>query len=239
MTRRQGRATRKKPAPGAFMRLIRDSDRGRLAMTRRSTRIALAAAAVLACAPVATAAAASPGLAKPPAPIDPQSWVLPASMKWSDYRPIPGFNWAKDSNQPPKKLRAALVLGDFSDRRFLVSRPEGSDPIANPRGVGGVGQGKVGDFYKDLLNTPQALNHGHTINEYWLGDSYGVLGIDMDAFGPYRMDRPEYQYGLNEFGQSSACPSGETCADPFDAELPDFDAELMQKSVGDLTAAQL
>ena len=60
---------------------------------------------------------------------------------------------------------------------------------------------QVGRFYTDLLNKPQPLNHDHTINEYWLEDSYGLLGIDMEPFGPYRMDRPEYQYGLAEYGQ--------------------------------------
>ena len=153
-------------------------------------------------------------------------------MTWSDYRPIPGFNWGEDQHQPPRKLRAALILGDYPDREFLVTKPRGADPMGNPIAAGGIAQDKVGDFYKDLLNTPQALNNHHTINEYWLEDSYGLVGIDMDAFGPYRMDRPEYQYGLAEFGQESACPSGETCDG-------DFDTELLAKSTGDVTAATL
>src|SRR4051794_10735150 len=128
-----------------------------MARALRSTLISLA---VLACVP-AGAAADLPGLAKTPAPSDPQSWVLPADMTWSDYRPIPGFDWADPKNQPPKKLRAALILGDYSDRSFLVNQPEGSDPIANPRGIGGVPTPHVGEFYKNLLNSPQALNHYH------------------------------------------------------------------------------
>ena len=133
----------------------------------------------------------------------------------------------RPTRQPPKKLRAALILGDYPDREFLVTRPKGSDPIGNPIGAGGVPRDKVGEFYEDLLNTPQALNHGHTINEYWLENSYGLVGIDMDAFGPYRMDRPEYEYGLAEFGQESACPTGETCDG-------DFDTELLAKSAADV-----
>ena len=101
-------------------------------------------------------AAAAQGLAQAPGPVDPQSWVLPADMTWDDYRPIPGFNWADDQRQPPKKLRAALILGDFPDREFLVTRPKGSDAVGNPIDAGGVARGKVGEFYKDLLNTPQA-----------------------------------------------------------------------------------
>ena len=201
-----------------------------LSMTTRAKTILLSLSAALACTPATPASAA--GLASPPRPVDPQSWVLPEDMTWSDYRPIPGFNWAEDSRQPPKKLRAALVLGDYSDRQFLVTRPEGSDPIRNPTGLGRIPSDKVGDYYRDLLNKPQALNHFHTINEYWLEDSYGLVGIDMDAFGPYRMDRPEYQYGLAEFGEESACPSKETCDG-------DFDTELAQKSAADVSTAQV
>jgi M6 family metalloprotease-like protein len=200
-------------------------------MATRS-RLALAAAAVaVACTPAADAAAAKPtGLKRPPLPIDPQSWVLPENMTWSDYRPIPGFDWV-DENQPPKKLRAALILADFPDREFIATRRRRSDPMGNPVRAGGVPRDEVGEFYKDLLNTPQALNHGRTINEYWLEDSYGLVGIDMEPFGPYRMDRPEYQYGLAEHGQEEACPTGETCDG-------DFDTELLQKSTLDVTAAQ-
>src|SRR3954470_16633815 len=195
-------------------------------MPRRKT--ILTSLLALACVPAPAHAA---GLARPPAPVDPQSWALPADMSWKDYRPIPGFDWADDKNAPPKKLRAALILGDFSDRRFLVTQPPGSDVIGNPIGAGGVPAAKAGDFYKDLLNTPQPLNHHHTINEYWLEDSYGLVGIDMDAFGPYGLDRPEYQYGLNEFGEESACPKDEACDG-------DFDSELLAKSAPDVETAQ-
>jgi len=134
-------------------------------VTVRPRRLPLACLATLACLPGSAFAAKSPpGLAKPPAPADPQSWVLPQQMTWSDYKPLPGFNWADDKNAPPKKLRAALILGDYSDRKFLVTQPEASDVIGNPIGAGGVPPAKVGDFYKDLLNTPQPLNHHHTIN---------------------------------------------------------------------------
>jgi M6 family metalloprotease-like protein len=196
-------------------------------------RVALTTLAALACMQAPAALAADPpGLAKAPAPVDPQSWVLPEHMTWKDYRPIPGFDWNSGEHQPPKKLRAALIVADYPDRRFLVTRPRGSDPVGNPVGAGGIPRAKVGQFYEDLLNLPQALNHGHTINEYWLEDSYGLVGIDMDPFGPYRMDRPEYVYGLNEFDQQDACPSGQTCDG-------DFDTELLAKSTADVTAAQV
>src|SRR3954454_670041 len=107
-----------------------------------SARLLVSALAALAL-PTASAAAEPAGLAKPPAPLDPQSWVLPEHMAWSDYRPIPGFNWAHDDNQPPKKLRAALVLGDFPDRESLVSRPGGSGPVGTPRAGGSLAKAKA------------------------------------------------------------------------------------------------
>lgn len=197
-----------------------------------TTRRALALVPFLALALAPVAAAAPTGLARPPKPADPQTWVLPEDMTWADYKPIPGYNWGDGTHTPPKELRAALILGDHSDRPFLVTQRQGSDPVGNPLGTGGVRRERAGEFYKRLLNVPQVLNHRHTINEYWLEDSYGKIGIDMDAFGPYRMSRPEYQYGLAEYGQEAACPNGETCDG-------DFDTELLTSSAVDVETAQV
>jgi M6 family metalloprotease-like protein len=180
----------------------------------------------------AMAGKSKPGLADFPAPVDPQTWALPQDMTWDDYNPIPGYNWADGTKDPPKKLRAALIVADYPDRKFLISDPAGSDPVGNPQGTGSVPQDQIGRFYTDLLNKPQPLNHNHTINEYWLEDSYGQLGIDMEPFGPYTMSRPEYQYGLAEWGQEEACPTGETCDG-------DFDTELLATSAADVETAQV
>jgi len=198
----------------------------------RALRSAPAVATFLALAALPVSAADAAGLTKVPAPIDPRSWVLPEDMTWEDYKPIPGFDWSSPDRQPLKKLRAALILADYPDRDFLVTRPQGSDVAGNPIGLGGIPRERTGEFYRDLLNTPNRLNRGHTINEYWLENSYGLVGIDMDSFGPYRMDRPEHQYGLAEYGQESACPAGETCDG-------DFDTELLAKSAVDVEAAQV
>jgi M6 family metalloprotease-like protein len=191
-------------------------------------RTLLATIAVLAL-PAAAGAQDPPGLADFPAPVDPRSWVLPEDMTWDDYRPVPGFDWEDPARQPLRKLRAALIVADYPDRPFLATAPNGSDPMGNPVQAGGVAREDVGQFYADLFNKPQPLNHGHTLNEYWLENSYGLIGIDMVPLGPYKMDRDEYEYGLNEHGQQSACPSGKTCDG-------DFDTELLQKSLTDLTA---
>ena len=177
-----------------------------------------------------------PGLASPPAPIDPQSWVLPEHMTWDDYKPIPGFDWNDPALQPAKKFRAALILGDFQDRTFVVEDPPGTDPAGNPQVIGNIPRAEVGQFYKEFLITkPQALNNFHTVNEYWLENSYGLLGIDADAFGPYRMDQKEHEYGLgggDAGGGGGSCPAGDTCG-------VNFDNELLTKSAADVTAGQV
>jgi M6 family metalloprotease-like protein len=61
--------------------------------------------------------------------------------------------------------------------------------------------------------------------------SRGQIGIGkIDAFGPYRMPKRLFQYGLNEWGQKSAVPSG------FEADSrlePDADA-LWKAEAGDI-----
>lgn len=172
-----------------------------------------------------------------PAPADGESWVLPEWMTWADYRPIPGVNWNDDDRQPPKKLRSALILGDFTDRDFVATMPKGSDIFGlagkhNPT-IGSIPRDEVGDFYADLLmRAPNQLNHGHTVNEYWLEDSFGLIGVDATAFGPYRMSGKEHEYGLgggDAGGAGDACPTGDSCGQ-------DFDSELIQASLADVTA---
>jgi M6 family metalloprotease-like protein len=187
---------------------------------------------------VAAAASGQDGLESMPPPVDPESWVLPEWMTWDDYRPIPGVNWNDPARQPAKKLRSALILGDFADRDFIVTMPEGADifgldGVHNPIGIGGIPRDQVGDFYADfLIRKPQELNHFHTVNEYWLEDSYGLIGVDAEAFGPYRMSGKEHEYGLggsDAGGAANACPSGDTCG-------KNFDNELIQASLADVTA---
>lgn len=187
----------------------------------------------------AATAAAEDGLEQMPAPVDPQSWTLPEWMTWDDYRPIPGINWNDDSRQPPVKLRAALVLADFPDRPFVVSLPEGGDILGingqhNPIGAGAIPREQLGDFYADfLIRKPQALNNFHTVNEYWLEDSYGIIGVDATAFGPYLMSGKEHEYGVgggDAGGGDEACPSGDSCGKNLDTEM--IQAALADNAAG-------
>ena len=89
-----------------------------------------------------------------------------------------------------------------------MSLPEGSEIAGNPIGIGEIPREKLGEFWVDFLTKPQPLNNYRTINEYWRENSFGKWQIELDAYGPYRMDYNEFQYGLNEFGQRVNMPPG-------------------------------
>jgi len=144
-----------------------------------------------------------------PPPIDAQRVQDQQDMTWDDYRAIPGANWADPSLKPSeKKFRIALVAVDFPDQPFVITQPKKSDLFKNPQ-IDPVPRERVPQFYADFYNTPSALNHGQTINGYWMEQSRGKVGIGkIDTFGPYRMPKNLFQYGLNEFHQQSGAPSG-------------------------------
>ncbi|MEJ8766112.1 M6 family metalloprotease domain-containing protein [Oceanobacillus sp. HCA-5259] len=145
--------------------------------------------------------AAPSGLDSFPDPVDTNSWTLPEDMVWDDYKSVPGINWNEASGEPERLIKGALVLVDFADQDFVASLPEGSDLAGNPIGIGDIPREELGQFYEDFLNTPQPLNNYRTIDEYWKENSYGKWGVDLDAFGPYRVDGREFQYGLS-YGNS-------------------------------------
>ncbi len=109
------------------------------------------------------------------------------------------------------RCRVALIAIDFEDQPFVITQPKGSDPFGNPQ-VDPVPRADVAKFYADFWGVPGPLNHGHTIHEYWMEQSRGKIGIPkIDVFGPYRMPRKLFEYGLNEYNQASGCPTGYTC----------------------------
>jgi M6 family metalloprotease-like protein len=155
------------------------------------------------------------------APIDPQQWQDQQDMTWADYHPIPGVDWADPSLVPARKLRVALVAVDFPDQPFVITLPKKSDLFGNPQ-IDPIPRADVPQFYADFYNTPEPINHGHTINGYWMEQSRGKIGIPkINAYGPYRMPKNLFQYGLNEWNQRSGCPSGFTCDGTLE---PDADA---------------
>jgi M6 family metalloprotease-like protein len=174
-----------------------------------SLAVAVSAAVVLAATQNPTSTLA-PRAAFPPA-LDPQAWQDQDDMTWADYRPIPGASWGDRTRAPERALRVALVAIDFEDQPFVITQPKGSDPFGNPQ-IDPVPRERVAQFYADFWGVPGPLNHGHTIHEYWMEQSRGKIGIPkIDVFGPYRMPRKLFEYGLNEYNQQAGCPGGYTC----------------------------
>ncbi len=117
-------------------------------------------------------------------PLDPQKWQDQQDMTWTDYHPIPGLNWADPSLVPLRKLRVALVAVDFPDQPFVITLPRHSDLFGNPQ-IDPIPRADVPQFYADFFGKPQPLNHGQTINGYWMEQSRGNIGIPtIDAYGP-------------------------------------------------------
>ncbi|MFI6455453.1 M6 family metalloprotease domain-containing protein [Streptosporangium amethystogenes] len=147
-----------------------------------------------------------------PAPIDPQNWKNPDHMTWADYRKPPGTNWADPAVKGSKRtFRGALVLADYPNQPFVVTQPKGSTVFRNPSAEAhDVPRDQVAGFYRDFLNTPNDLNRGHTIHEYWMEDSQGRYGVELTAFGPYQMPGKSHEYAM-EFQGGTACPAGDAC----------------------------
>ncbi|WP_409235269.1 M6 family metalloprotease domain-containing protein [Streptomyces sp. PA5.6] len=186
---------------------------------RRAT-VLIAVLAAMATAAVGTARATPdetgpadrgrPALARP---IDPQNWRNPDDMTWSEYRSVPGTDWANPGIEPTDRtFKGALVLLDYPDEEFTVSKPAGSTVFGNPQTTAsGIPRERLPQFYEDFLNKPGALNRGHTINEYWMEDSGGRVGVDLKAFGVYRMPFKSFQYGIEPGMNPGACPTDSTC----------------------------
>ncbi|MEV4439729.1 M6 family metalloprotease domain-containing protein [Streptomyces sp. NPDC049577] len=153
-------------------------------------------------------------------PIDPQHWRNPDDMTWAEYRAVPGTDWANPDRKPTgRAFKGALVLLDYPDEEFSVSKPAGSGPFGNPQPeASGIPRDRLPAFYRDFLNKPGRLNHGHTINEYWMEDSGGRLGVDLTAFGVYRMPGKSYQYGIEPGMNPGACPVGDSCGKDIRAD---------------------
>jgi M6 family metalloprotease-like protein len=127
--------------------------------------------------------------------IDPQQVQDQDRMTWSDYRPIPGTDWANAERRGSRRqMRIALVAADFSDQPFVMTLRKGSDLFGNPR-VDPVRREEIPRYYADFYNRVLAVNRGHTIHEYWMEQSRGRIGASVTPFGPYRMPHRFFQYG--------------------------------------------
>ena len=147
-----------------------------------------------------------------PPPIDPQNWENPDHMTWADYQKPPNTNWADPSvGGSVRTFRGALILVDYPNQPFVVTQPQHSTVFRNPSAEAhDIPRENVAQFYGEFLNTPTALNRGHTIHEYWMESSGGRYGVDLTAFGPYLMPGKDHEYAM-EFQSGTGCPAGDQC----------------------------
>ncbi|KAL1607898.1 hypothetical protein SLS60_002836 [Paraconiothyrium brasiliense] len=173
--------------------------------------------------------------------IDEQKWVNPDNMTWADFKTPPGTSWGDPSRQGrDRNFNIAMVTVDYPDSPFVMTLEPESDIFGNPQPFAPkLTRDEVPEFYRDLLNTPNELNRGHTIHEYWMGDSFGKYGVNLTVFGPYRMPSNSYQYGVDDdpdggFNEG-ACPGGQgNCGTTVDLRTDALGA--WRREVGNETA---
>ncbi|PHH90899.1 hypothetical protein CDD83_2318 [Cordyceps sp. RAO-2017] len=166
--------------------------------------------------------------------IDRQDWVNPDNMTWADFKPAPGTTWNDASRKGSvRNFDIALITVDYRDKPFVVTRPPNSTIFGNPLPIAAnIARKNVPAFYRDLLNKPTRLNRGHTLHEYWMQDSAGLFGVDLTAYGVYRLPSLSYQYGVDSWKNPGACPPGPPC----DVDIRADALEMWRRDVGNETA---
>jgi M6 family metalloprotease-like protein len=192
--------------------------------TRGVRRVLALAILVLSAALAGSASATPPELADEPLlqPIDAQSWVDQGELTWADYRTVPDarpefYDGSADGSQ--NQYRTAIILIDYPDQPFLITQPPGTHPFGNPQpGWTPVAPEDVNQWMHDYYAVPNEFNGHKTLNSYWMEDSHGKIGVDVEVFGPYTMAAKSFEYGMAaDFNgavgsqANSSCPAGHTC----------------------------
>ncbi|WP_369369687.1 M6 family metalloprotease domain-containing protein [Promicromonospora sp. Populi] len=164
-----------------------------------------------------TTEATDPASGSPIAAPDPQDWKDQADMTWEDYTPVRPAEWnsAQDSQGSEVQYRTAVILVEFEDQPFLITQDPQSHPFGNPQsGFQPVAPGDVSQWFYDYYATPNEYNGGQTLHGYWMEDSHGKIGVDVEVFGPYELPGKLHEYGYS--GSFNApieefCPQGDDC----------------------------
>jgi len=173
----------------------------------------------------------------PFAVLDAQNWENPDNMTWDDYVPPPNTNWSDPLRRGfSRNFNIALVAIDYPDEPFVVMLSPNSTVFGNPQAIiSGLERGDVPAYYRDLLNLPSELNHGHTLHEYWMEDSAGKYGVNLTAFGAYRMPKRSYQYGVDD-GRGGFNPGACPVSGPCSIDLRTDALGAWRRDVGNETA---
>src|SRR5262245_35959654 len=177
----------------------------------RSVAAACAASLLIVGATAGTVAAADPpSLPGPPPalePIDPQMVTQAADQNWSDYHAIPGSPYVDPTIEPTvQRFKVGLILTDFPGTPFAITQPEGSTIFGNPGPLAhNIPRDAVPAFYKDWLNNPSSINEFQGMNRYWMEDTYGKYGVNLEAYGPYALPGTQDEYFITDFANTSFC----------------------------------
>ena len=96
------------------------------------------------------------------------------------------YDGSADGSQ--NQYRTAIILVDYPDQPFLITQPPGTHPFGNPQpGWTPVAPADVAEWMHDYYAVPNQYNGGKTLHGYWMEDSHGKIGVDVEVFGPYTM----------------------------------------------------
>ncbi|MFW6091305.1 MAG: immune inhibitor A domain-containing protein [Actinomycetota bacterium] len=217
----------------------RNRPRTRAPAARRAAGVA--GSAVLAVSVLGATGAASAqttedsGGTSPIVPVDPQDWTDQADMTWDDYEPVRPEEWnsAETSQGSQVQYETAVILVDFEDQPFLITQDPETHPFGNPQsGWEPVAPEDVNQWFYDYYAVPNEINGGQTLHSYWMEDSHGRIGVDVEVFGPYTLPGKLHEYGYSGFNspRDTFCPQGDDCTksirgDGFEAWHADIGCE--------------
>jgi len=199
---------------------------GRAPRPRSRAAVVVVTLALVVTAAIATGSGGAqgpPDLPDHPAlqPIDAQNWLDMEDLTWDDYVAVPDERpefYDGSATGSENQYNTAIILVEFPDEPFLISQPPESHPFGNPQpGWEPVPPGEVNQWMHDYYAVPNEYNGFRTLSAYWMEDSHGRIGVDVDVFGPYLMPGKLHEYGLGQFNgdvedePGSVCPAGDTC----------------------------
>ena len=141
-----------------------------------------------------------PGLGRAAAAARSAELVLPGHLTWADYKELPGPDYSDPSIQPiGEEVEGRARPGRLPGQAVHDHAAAGGDGVRHSDDAAhSIPRDQVPAFYRDFLDTPQPLNNFQTMNRYWMEDSFGRYGVQLDAFGPYKLRGNSYQYFMND-----------------------------------------
>lgn len=165
----------------------------------------------------ATQSPATESTTSPIVAADPQNWTDQADMTWDDYVPVRPESWnsAETSQGSEVQWSSAIILLEFEDQPFLITQDPETHPFGNPQsGWEPVAPEDVNEWFAEYFTNPDnPYNGGQTLHSYWMEDSHGRIGVDVEVFGPYKLPGKLHEYGYSGFNspRSTFCPQGDDC----------------------------